>query len=63
MQTFLVISFVGLNVEDEGIRTGEYGQSEEFAVSHALLVQKHACLRVNLLYSRLGLEHKKKTNI
>lgn len=37
--------------------TGEYSQTEEFAVSHALLAEKHACLRIDLLYSRLGLKH------
>lgn len=36
--------------------TGQYRQTEKFAISHALLVEKHACLRVNLLHSRLCLK-------
>lgn len=43
--------------------TGQYCQAEQFAVSHALLAKKHACLCVHLLYSRLRLQSYTKFNI
>ena len=49
--------FVYNENENTQIRlTGQYSQTKKFAISHALLAEKCACLRINLLYSRLSLK-------